>query len=105
MRLTSSNRFGSGASDSEKLLKLVRMIAGENPHQSAARGFVMLLPLVRRTIQTGNGPPGLLRWIKIARMHRSTGASDEELARELTEELVRFFIGPPDPLSETCSEF
>ncbi|HEV3435792.1 MAG TPA: hypothetical protein VG122_00440 [Gemmata sp.] len=100
-----SNVADPTARDSESFLRLIRMIAGENRHRSTARGLVVLLPLVRRAIQTGHGPLGLVRWIQQALACRPPCASLEERSRELTEELVRFLIGPPDPLAETCAEF
>jgi hypothetical protein len=100
-----SNVADPAARGSESFLNLVRMIAGENRHRSTTRGLVVLLPLVRRAIQTGHGPPGLVRWTQQALACRPPYATIEERARELTEELVRFLIGPPDPLAETCAEF
>lgn len=105
MGLTDSNLVDPVAKDAEVFLRLVRLIAGENPNRSRAKGFIILHPLVRRTIQTGCGPPGLVNWIRQALACRSRCVSDDECARELTEELIGLLIGPPNPFAETWGSF
>jgi hypothetical protein len=101
---SNSSVIAPAGKDYDEFLRLVQIIAGESQHRSRARGLIVLLPLVRRTIQTGQGPPCLVHWIRKALACRAPFVGDEEFARELTEELARFLIGPLDPLAETCVE-
>jgi hypothetical protein len=102
---SSDSKAGRQGSNSQVFLQLVDMVAGGDRPPSLAEGIHVLLPLVRRVIQTGQGPPALIQWIRHAGAARPRCNSVEELSRDLAEELVRLLIGPADPEAETIGEF
>lgn len=80
------------------------MVAGENQQPSQHKGYSILLPLVRRILQTGHGPPALIRWLGRAIAAHPNCDSEEKLARQLAEELAARLAGPADPHADTCRE-
>jgi hypothetical protein len=80
------------------------MVAGESRQPSQTRGFSMLLPLVRRIIQTGHGPTALIHWLGRAIAAHPNCDCGENLARQLAEELATRLTGPTDPQAETYRE-
>ncbi len=104
MRGSEPNSDGRKQSNSRVFQQLVRMIAGESRQPSFSQGILILLPLVRRTIQTGHGPPALIRWLGRAIAAHTSCDSLDQLASELTAELIRALIGSPDPHAETQRE-
>jgi len=80
------------------------MVAGVNQQPSQHKWFSILLPLVRRILQTGHGPTALIHWLARAIAAHPNCGSGEKLARQLAEELATRLIGPADPQAETYRE-
>jgi hypothetical protein len=92
---------GSSSEDALGFQRLMRLVVSHSPHASTASRATLLLPLVRRALETGRGPSCLVDWLEQSKASAHRRESGDQLARALSEELAESLAGPGDRRAET----
>lgn len=83
------------------LHRLAMQIAGRHWQSASPEALAsLLLPIVRRVIQTGRGPTALLRWVVRVDTAEPAAIADRK-ARSLTDNLVQFLLEPREVQRDT----
>lgn len=101
MAMYDSRETGSGSSGSLGFGRLSRLVAGDSQYASPTARVSVLLPLVRRALETGRGPSCLVDWIEQSKASSRRRDTGDQLARALSEELAESLSGPADRRAET----
>lgn len=64
----------------------------------------LLLPMVKRVIRTERGPVALVRWLHQHAGPPGPDRATEQVARRLTEDLVRALCDPQEAIDGTLSD-
>lgn len=104
MRPSNSTLVGEVPANSGGLRQFARSIGIGPDRRVPPPGLTtLLLPMVRRVIQTGRGPTTLVHWIRKNLDAQPSGIPGEQLPLTLTENLIRTLLGPADPEAVTLN--